>query len=393
MKRKRLALLLTLILSTSSVFAQNITIDSSKTKTVEENTYVPLRSLAEQLDSNVGYNNGVAIVYKDGVVYAVDIANKKLLTNNLRSQEKTTGDIDVELIDNSTYIPLETFSDIFDVGTSYDAETGNISISKDKKDAYSNNLKGSIDQLDKLIANTTDEKELAKLKEKRSLLYKTYLEYAGYVKFTGTEEEKKNAIDNVLKEIKNITGSSLSTSKPARTHTSEITGIGEIPKLLGIYGLKGYDQDTGRTAYIVGGRYMPTGRYYGGSVDFAIYANGIEVNRAYHNLELDTDKYIGKSIGLGLLRIEQPWLDECGIPLDVDDVKTVEFKTNIFGDFKIDFDETGKFIYGDPSYFEDVKESFLYFIDEYPHTTGGGIDIDIPTGSTTSSAIDIERHK
>lgn len=376
MFKKRLIPLMLAALCSQTLFAQTISINDTKIEATEIDStiYVPLRSVAKQLNETVAYNDGVSVIFKDGIVYAINSKDSSVMINDLKANKKDVGEISIQVVDGITYIPLETFSDIFKVSTSYNEETGDIEISQGgKSNNYAGNLKNSIKVLEELIAKTTDKEKLLELTSNRDLLVKAYMEHKGYATFGGdyTGEEKKQLIDNILKDIKEITGSSLNTSRPARSSSDDIKGIGEIPKLVAIYSVKGYDKKTGRTAYIVGGRYMPTGRYYGGSVDFGVYANGIPIMVTGHNFALDTDQYIGKLLGLGNTGVDQPLLDTKGIDLDVDEITSIQFKTNIFGDFDITYNANGEFVYGDPAYFDEVKKGFSGFInfDPPPQTT------------------------
>lgn len=374
MKKRRIAIFLVVMLIASVTFAADVTLDNTQVQTIDDSTYVPLRTLAEQLEATVGYSNGIAIIYKDGTVYAVDMANKTLVINNLKTGEKTSTDIDLENTNGSLYLPLETFASVFDVGSSYNSEDGSITVSTDKSnvDVYSSNLKASIDELDRLIAITTDEAEIAKLKEKRAMLYRTYLEYAGFVKFTGeySTEEKKEVIKNIIEEIRKDTGSSVLTSKSTRAPSDQITGIGSLPKLRLVYGVRGVDKFSTGPAYGITSFYEVTGPYYGGSLEYELWANDKLYLKTYQNLNLWKEENTGKVYGLGRAIISNYFNDFQKVDVDVENLYSIMYKTNIFGDYNITFDENNEFILGDESFIPRALDAFSYYMN-YTTTPSG----------------------
>ena len=87
-----------------------------------------LRTVAEALDAEVSWDNNskTAIISKNGKVIRVTIGIKEMLVNNNSITLPTAA----EIVDNTTYIPLRSIATALDTDIKWDKTNKIVSLSK-----------------------------------------------------------------------------------------------------------------------------------------------------------------------------------------------------------------------------------------------------------------------
>ena len=94
----------------------------------DDRTMVPLRFIAEAFDANVGYDNGVVTIEKDGSVFETTIGTNTYTLNGI---EKTM-DTQSVIVNDRTMVPVRVVLEAFGMNVSWNGETREVTITRGK---------------------------------------------------------------------------------------------------------------------------------------------------------------------------------------------------------------------------------------------------------------------
>lgn len=111
------------------ILLNGVKLNTKKEPYIKDNyTMLPLRTVSEALDAEVGWDNNskTAIISKNGKVVRVTVGVKEMLINNTSITLPTVA----EIIDGTTYIPLRSIATALDTDIKWDSKNKIVSLSK-----------------------------------------------------------------------------------------------------------------------------------------------------------------------------------------------------------------------------------------------------------------------